>query len=313
MFQNSLLQKSPQSAIQVHTLTHNFGDIKALDRISFDVPSGSLCGLIGPNGSGKTTTLRILLGLIRPDQCKAEILGNSIYSPQSYLKFVGALIESPALYPTLSARDNLKFFAKLGKLPEHRIDWVLNFVGLSSRSEEKVKNYSLGMKQRLGLALALLPKPELLILDEPTNGLDPAGILEIRELLRKLTKQGVTVFVSSHLLSEVEQICDYMVLLKAGQVIFSGAMTELQMRIQSCLTLEPEHPSDIPLLCEMITQLGYKVEKRHERVVVYADRTQGAKINKAAASVGISLNAIEVKKQSLEESFFQMLTEGSEL
>ncbi|MGV3523250.1 MAG: ATP-binding cassette domain-containing protein [Candidatus Sericytochromatia bacterium] len=299
-----------QLAVEVKQLTRSYGTRRAVENLCFDVPVGALCGLVGPNGSGKTTTLRLLLGLIRPDQGSARVLGRSIREPVTYLGRVGALIESPALYPGLSGRDNLRHFAKLGRLPESRVEEVLHFVGLQGRASDRVQGYSLGMKQRLGLALALLPNPELLILDEPTNGLDPAGILEVRALLRSLTARGVTVFVSSHLLGEIEQICDHMVLLKNGKVLFSGPLQDLQSLTQARLLLQPEHTHDLTFLNEVVTQLGYPAEIRGDRLVVTADRWQGARINRAAAAVGIVLNALEIQQRSLEESFFQLVKES---
>ena len=180
------------------------------------MPAGTICGFVGPNGAGKTTTIRMLLGLISPTGGTGEILGQSISSPDKYLSQVGAMIEGPAFYPALSGAENLKVLATLGGFPIERVDQLLEQVGLAERGKSKYKTYSLGMKQRLGIAAALLPNPKLLILDEPTNGLDPEGIQEIRQLLRSLADNGTTVFVSSHLLSELELISEYLVMLRKG-------------------------------------------------------------------------------------------------
>ena len=188
------------NAISVSELSKQYGDRSAVNKISFDVPAGSVCGFIGPNGSGKTTTIRMLLGLISPSQGSGEVLGESILHPARYLDRVGAMIEGPAFYPSLSGIENLKVLAHLGGFSTERIPKLLEIVDLEDRGASKFKTYSLGMKQRLGIAAALLPDPSLLILDEPTNGLDPAGIQEVRQLLRNLADQGMTVFVSSHLL-----------------------------------------------------------------------------------------------------------------
>ena len=173
---------------------------------------------------------RSLLGLIKPSAGSGSIIGNSISHPEKYLTDVGAMIEGPAFYPALSGIENLKVFAKLGGIPYSRCQELLELVGLGDRAKDKYKNYSLGMKQRLGIAAALLPNPKLLILDEPTNGLDPAGIQEVRDLLEKLAAEGVTVFVSSHLLSELEMISKYLVMLRKGAVIFAGPIEELLHR-----------------------------------------------------------------------------------
>ena len=194
------------SVVTTAALTRRFGSVTALDAVTLDLPPGGVVGLVGPNGSGKSTLIRTLLGLIRPTGGAATVLGHSISSPKLYASEVGVLIESPAFVAGLSARGNLVSLAHLHGTPAARVDEVLRQVGLVGRDKEPVSRFSLGMKQRLGIAAALLTDPTLLILDEPTNGLDPAGIVEIRELLRRLASDGRTVIVSSHLLSEVEAI-----------------------------------------------------------------------------------------------------------
>ena len=208
-------------ALDVADLSKKYGDRMALSHANFEVPMGSICGFVGPNGSGKTTTIRMLLGLITPSTGGGHVLGESITQPEKYLPKVGAMIEGPAFYPALTGKQNLAVLAKLGGFSTDQIQKLLELVDLGDRGDSKFKTYSLGMKQRLGIAAALLPNPKLLVLDEPTNGLDPAGIHEIRTLLRKLADNGTTVFVSSHLLSEIEMISDYLVMLRDGKVIFA--------------------------------------------------------------------------------------------
>ncbi len=219
-----------QSALAVVTLglTKEFGDRRVVDSLDLTIPSGSVCGFVGPNGAGKTTTIRMLLGLIRPTSGEGQILDGDIRFPSSYLARVGALIESPAFYPALSGRDNLVVLTRLGQLPSSTIDNVLERVGLADRSADRFSRYSLGMKQRLGIAAALLADPSLLILDEPTNGLDPAGIVEMRTLIRSLADEGMTIFVSSHLLSEIGHICDHVVMIRSGRNVFQGSVDELR-------------------------------------------------------------------------------------
>ena len=195
-------------AIEVSGLTKQYDNLIAVKRATFSVPRGAICGFVGPNGAGKTTTIRMLLGLIAPTSGSANVLGHSITHPEKYLSFVGALIEGPAFYPALTGAENLRVLATLGGFPIHRVEELIIQVGLEGRGNDKYKTYSLGMKQRLGIAAALLPNPALLILDEPTNGLDPEGIQEVRDLLKKLASEGTTVFVSSHLLSEIEIISE---------------------------------------------------------------------------------------------------------
>jgi len=209
-------------AIETHGLSKHFGKLTAVDGLTISVPAGTITGFIGPNGAGKTTTIRLLLGLIRPDAGSAMILGQPLTNALGYLPRVGALIEAPAFYPSLSARANLDVLARLGGYPSSRVREVLNLVELSDRARDQVGRYSLGMKQRLGVAMALLPDPDLLILDEPANGLDPLGIIATRDLLRHLREQGKTIFLSSHLLGELEQVADWLVMLHQGKALYNG-------------------------------------------------------------------------------------------
>jgi len=195
-------------AIETHGLSKHFGKLTAVSGLTISVPAGTIAGFIGPNGAGKTTTIRLLLGLVRPDAGSATLLGHPLTEPDRYLPRVGALIEAPAFYPSLSGRTNLEVLAHLGGYPTSRVSELLDLVDLSDRARDRVGSYSLGMKQRLGVAMALLPDPDLLILDEPANGLDPLGIIATRDLLRRLREQGKTIFLSSHLLGELEQVAD---------------------------------------------------------------------------------------------------------
>src|ERR1039458_9971346 len=222
------METSPgEPAVVTEGLTKRFGERVAVDRIDIELPAGVVSGFVGPNGAGKTTTIQMLLGLMRPTSGTAQVLGHPISEPAAYLARVGALIESPSFYPTLSGRRNLEVLTRLGRLDRHRVAGVLELVELTDRAGDLVRSYSLGIKQRLGVAVALLPDPELVILDEPTNGLDPAGIREIRSLLRSLTDRGITVFVSSHLLSEIEAICDHLVMIESGRIAFQGSIDEM--------------------------------------------------------------------------------------
>lgn len=219
-----------EPVIFTDALTKRYGNKTVVDDLDLLVPEGSIYGFLGPNGAGKSTTMKLLLGLVKPSRGRMILLGHEV-SPQnrlSILKDTGSLIESPAYYGHLSGKENLKIICTLKDLPETEIDRVLKIVRMENQGDKKVRQYSLGMKQRLGLAAALLGHPRLLLLDEPTNGLDPAGIQEMRELIRSLPGQyGMTVIISSHLLSEIDQIVDDIGIIANGQMKYQGALNRL--------------------------------------------------------------------------------------
>jgi ABC-2 type transport system ATP-binding protein len=210
-------------AIELRDLRKRFGARAAVDGLSFAVPTGKITGFVGANGSGKTTTIRLLLGLIRSDGGSGTVLGFGLGDPAKYLARVGALTEAPAFYPSLSGRTNLEVLVRLAGYPRTRADEVLSLVELNDRARDRVQTYSQGMKQRLGVAMALLPDPDLLILDEPANGLDPLGIAQMRELLQQLRARGKTIFLSSHQLGELEKVVDWLVVLDSGKAVFDGS------------------------------------------------------------------------------------------
>lgn len=299
------------SAIAVSNLSKRYGDVVALADATFEVPLGTICGFVGPNGSGKTTTIRMLLGLIKPSSGTGSIIGNSITHPERYLQEVGALIEGPAFYPALSGIENLKVLAKLGGIPFERCQELLDLVGLGERGKDKYKNYSLGMKQRLGIAAALLPNPKLLILDEPTNGLDPAGMQEVRDLLEQLAAKGVTVFVSSHLLSEIEMIANYLVMLRKGRVVFSGPIQDLLHRNKPTIIAKPSSINALDYLAELINKTGNQAKVEADHVRVDADESFAVQLNKLAFENGIVLAQLTPVRPSLEETFFDLTLEPS--
>ena len=220
---------APTLALATRGLRKSYGSRRALDGLDLTVPAGVVYGFLGPNGAGKTTTMRLLTGLLRPDAGTIELLGRPFSRADRHRLFeVGALVESPSFYPYLSGRENLLALASAGaETSRRRVDEVLEIVGLRDRSGDKVSRYSLGMKQRLGIAGALLSDPRLLLLDEPANGLDPAGIVAMRETLRLLAATGKTVFVSSHLLAEVQQLADVVGIIAGGKLVREGSMREL--------------------------------------------------------------------------------------
>jgi len=296
-------------AISVRDLSKKYGERMAVSHINFDVPLGAVCGFVGPNGSGKTTTMRMLLGLITHTGGSGQVLGGSIDEPEKYLSQVGAMIEGPAFYPALTGAENLKVLATLGGFPIERVQTLLNQVGLGDRAKSKYKTYSLGMKQRLGIAAALLPNPKLLMLDEPTNGLDPEGIQEVRALLRSLADNGTTVFVSSHLLSELEIISDYLVMLRKGEVVFAGKIEELLLAQQNVLIVQGQNPGDLEKILGIATSLGHSATIRNGEVLVQADADWAATLNRAAFDAGITLAQLTPQLPNLEETFFEMTGE----
>lgn len=296
-------------ALDVADLSKKYGDRMALSHANFEVPMGSICGFVGPNGSGKTTTIRMLLGLISPTTGTGHVLGESISEPEKYLPNVGAMIEGPAFYPALTGLQNLTVLSKLGAFDTGRIQSLLELVGLGDRGSSKYKTYSLGMKQRLGIAAALLPEPKLLVLDEPTNGLDPAGIQEIRNLLRQLADAGTTVFISSHLLSEIEMISDHLVMLRLGKVIFSGKTSELLAKQQPIIIAKPEKQDDLLKLVKIATDDGHSAKIIDAYVHVTGAADYSATFNKAAFTAGIVLETLNPVRPSLEDTFFEMTGE----
>ncbi len=293
-------------------LTKRFGERVAVAGIDIELPAGVVSGFVGPNGAGKTTTIGMLLGLIRPTSGTAEVLGHPITNPSAYLSRVGALIEAPSFYPTLSGRRNLEVLARLGRIDRGRIEEALQLVELSDRAGDLVRAYSLGMKQRLGVAAALLPDPELMILDEPTNGLDPAGIREIRELLRGLADRGITVFVSSHLLAEIEAICDHLVLIDNGRIAFQGGIAELLAAQHSELLAVPEHDSDLDALVALCVRAGHPAHVDGDGVRVQAAGDWAAELNRKAMGAGITLRGLQSTRASLEEAFFAITDRADE-
>ena len=293
-------------AISVDGLTKQYENLAAVKAATFTVPRGTICGFVGPNGAGKTTTIRMLLGLISPTSGSGTVLGHSISEPAKYLASVGAMIEGPAFYPALTGLENLKVLATMGGIPINRVDELIELVGLGGRGGDKYKTYSLGMKQRLGIAASLLPNPELLILDEPTNGLDPEGIQEVRDLLKKLASQGTTVFVSSHLLSEIEIISQHIVMLRKGEVVFAGAIEELLLNQKPTIIVRTEKESDLQVVAEISTAHGHHVTVRHGEAHIEGPHEWAPVLNKLAFDAGITLAQLTPTLPNLEETFFEM-------
>jgi ABC-2 type transport system ATP-binding protein len=294
------------SALSVEGLTRRFGDLVALNNLTFDVPAGGVVGFVGPNGSGKSTTIRVLLGLIAPSAGTGTVLGESIEHPERFAGRVGALIDSPAFVGSLTGKDNLRSLAALRGVPGKRIDEVLHIVGLSGREHDKASTYSLGMKQRLAIAAALLPDPELLVLDEPTNGLDPAGIVEIRELLRSLATEGRTVVVSSHLLGEIQAMVDNLVVIRFGELVYVGSLEGLMEQATERVVAAPELPSEMPRLVEVVKASGWSYQVSHDQLVIDMPAERSADLARAATAAGLTLRMLNPEADTLETVFLRL-------
>jgi len=239
------------------------------------------------------------------------VLGHPIAHPEKYLASVGAMIEGPAFYPALTGSENLKVLATMGGIPIERVDQLIDLVGLSGRGGDKYKTYSLGMKQRLGIAAALLPNPKILVLDEPTNGLDPEGIQEVRDLLKKLASEGTTVFVSSHLLSELEIISEYIVMLRKGEVVFAGPLQELMLAQQPIILVKNADPSDLQKIIEIAKSDGHHASIRSEVAHIEGPEEWAGTLNRKAFEAGITITQLAPQLPNLEETFFEMTGDRS--
>jgi ABC-2 type transport system ATP-binding protein len=297
---------SDDLVVDTHGLSKRYGEhILAVDQLAMRVRRGEVYGFLGPNGAGKTTTLRMLLGLVRPTSGAALVLGAAPGSPESLAR-VGALIETPTFYPFLSGRDNLRVLARYAGTPETRIEQVLEEVDLAGRASDRFGTYSLGMKQRLGIAAALLKDPELLILDEPTNGMDPAGMAEMRSFIRDLGRGRRTVLLSSHLMTEVEHICDRVGVISRGRLVGEGTVDELRGRESLWLRAEPA-PEAERLLGTL--QVVEQVARVDGGLRVAADPTAAPAINRALVEAGISVAELRPERASLEKVFLELTQE----
>ena len=302
-----------QSDVVLRTvgLTRRYGKFTAVDALDLEVRRGQVFGFLGPNGSGKTTTIGMVLGLLRPTSGYVELFGvdtrRDLTGP---LKRVGSVLEGAAAYPHLSGRDNLRTWAMIaGGVPEGRIAEMLALVGLADRAGSKARTYSLGMRQRLAIAAALLTDPDLIVLDEPTNGLDPAGIREIRQLVRDLGAMGKTVFVSSHMLDEVEHMCDRVAILKGGRLLMQGEVSTL---VGQSTALELQ-VTDTDRALEVLRNLDFVkgVTREGERLLVETAGERAVDVSRALAEQGIYLSELRTRQSSLEDVFLEMTGDGA--
>jgi ABC-type multidrug transport system ATPase subunit len=300
--------------LETRGLNKTFGKRKVIDNLNLKVEQGDIYGFLGPNGSGKTTTIRMMLGLIHPDSGEVKIDGYDLKTDfKKAISPVGAIVENPTFYTYLSAYDNLKLMANLVPgINETRVKEVLDIVGLKDRAEDKVKTYSLGMKQRLGIANALLNNPKIIILDEPTNGLDPQGMKEIKEMIAQLaSEKGITFFISSHLLNEVEQICTKVGIIKEGKLLAEGNVKEL-LRIEN--EVLEVYTSEIEKAENILRTLDYvkSVDKSTNGLIVQLDKGNSAKLNQILVKNDVQVESIVPQNNTLEKFFFEV-TEGGEV
>jgi len=303
---------SGEVVLRTRNLSKHYGNRLAVNNLNLEVRRGEIFGFLGPNGAGKTTTIRMALGLIAPTSGSVEILGRDVATHRAnVLPRVGALVETPALYLYLSGRDNLRAVASvLGGVPKARIDAVLELVGLSARQKDRVRTYSLGMKQRLGVAMALLQDPDVLVLDEPANGLDPAGIVEMRDLMHRLSAEGKTVFISSHLLPEVQQICTRVAIINLGKLVTEATIEELTSRHgEFAVTLDRAEQA---LALIQAQTWGRDAHLDADGTLITpAPGERGRELNLFLVKAGFAPDTITQATQDLEQVFLHLTNGGS--
>jgi ABC-2 type transport system ATP-binding protein len=281
----------------------------AVDGLDLSVEDGGVYGFLGPNGAGKTTTIRCLLGLVAPSAGQTRVLDAETKRLHTVIDRIGSMVETPTFFPTFSGRRNLRLLGRIDGIGPAAVEKVLDRVGLADRGDDSFKHYSLGMKQRLGIAAALLREPELLILDEPANGLDPAGIKEVRQLLRTLADEGRTVFLSSHLLGEVQQICDRVAILARGKCIAQGPVADVLARGEAARMVVKAENLEGAL--EVLNGAGFDAQIDTDRIVVTATPDDGARISRALATKRMYVSELRPLELSLEDVFLELTKEES--
>jgi ABC-2 type transport system ATP-binding protein len=281
------------------------GRTVAIGGLDLSVPEGGVFGFLGPNGSGKTTTIRCILGLIRPSAGRCRVLGVDARTDLHRVTGrIGSIVETPALFPTFSGRKNLRLLAGVDGIGRRAVDAALERVGLGDRADDLVKAYSLGMRQRLGIAAALLKDPALVVLDEPANGLDPAGIVEVRELLRGLGREGRTVFVSSHLLGEVQQTCDTVAIIARGRAVAAGPVREVLAAGRSARLIV--RVADLERGAAILCEAGIPAEVRADTIRVGLDPSEASRVTRALAHEGLYLSELRSDEADLESVFLEL-------
>ena len=286
------------------------GRMAAIEALDLAVPEGGVFGFLGPNGSGKTTTIRCVLGLVRPTKGSVRLLGRVVPDGlATSMRRVGAIVESPALLPTMSGRDNLALLGAIDRIGRARVDAVLEQVGLAERGDDLVRKYSLGMRQRLALAAALLKDPALLILDEPANGLDPAGMRSVRELLRRMAAEGRTVLVSSHLLAEIQQTCDRVAILNRGRCITHGTVDEVNAAAGHAAALLVT-VDDLAGALQVLDRAGIPAERRDDHLRVAVAELDAPRVSRTLGEHGHWVCELRREERSLEDLFLEVTETG---
>jgi ABC-2 type transport system ATP-binding protein len=297
------------AVIEARALVKRFAGVEAVAGIDLTVPRGGVYGFLGPNGAGKTTTIRILVGLIRPTRGSASLFGEPVGPSAPVRARVGSVVERPAFYPYLSATDNLRVLASARQMrPDEirsRVAEALERVGLADVAKRKAGRFSTGMKQRLGIAAALLDRPELVILDEPTNGLDPSGVVDVRDLIATLARDGTTVFLSSHILSEVEQVCDRVAILRAGRIVAEGD-TQAMIRTGERLLVRFDTPDEAERARPILATIGTVEVAPDGALLVDAGAGEGSRVARALAGAELYPAEISVRRHSLESVFLEL-------
>ena len=307
------LAGDPPIVLATHDLTKRFGDTLAVDRLNLTVRRGDVFGFLGPNGAGKTTTIRMMVGLIYPTSGHVTVLDHQVPRDKiEALRHIGGFVEVPAFYGNMSARRNLRLMGSLNcDVDEKRIAEVLDTVGLRERADSKVGDYSHGMKQRLGIANALINKPELIVLDEPTSGLDPQGMKDVRELVRELGTGGTTVFLSSHLLHEVEQVCNRAVIINRGRVVVEGPVSELHPEHSSVKLLTSDQQRARQIVAALVG--AQHVELDEEYLVFEAGDGTTRELVRQLVAAGVGVDAVVPAREQGLEDFFLGLTQSSDV
>lgn len=294
-----------QSILSVQNISKSYGPIQALKNISLEIPEGSVFGILGPNGSGKTTLLGILLDVLNADSGQYQWLGG--VPGNEARKQIGSILETPNFYHYLSATDNLEIAATIKGLPNSNKIEVLEKVGLLQRKDSKFQTYSLGMKQRLAIASALLGNPKVLVLDEPTNGLDPAGLAEIRELIQQLNRSGITVIMASHLLDEVEKVCTHVAILKKGNLLLQGAVNEVLLS-EDHIIVSAANLNTLKETLQQMQGIRQITESGDTLRLSFDTNVKPADVNQFCIGKGIVLSELQMKKKSLETKFIELTT-----